>query len=225
MKTTKRDLAKKYVELKKQFDGDEFKAGIKMHDIDWLVQEFSATDLEDKITAVENAIYEKSKKAVRTKKMTFRGKEYTVELSQREYDDIKHEVRIAKLNVYSFDWLVRNGNLLISDWTEVVAEIWDEMGEIHAEVGMGATLNLWSDRRAMTVTRVITPKKIEVKQNETRCLDWYGSDYEILPELRDGAEVFTLRKNGTWVAEGQPKKYGSVTLTLGFRHHYIDPSF
>lgn len=65
MKTTKRDLAKKYVELKKQFDGDEFKAGIKMHDIDWLVQEFSATDLEDKITAVENAIYERSKKAVR----------------------------------------------------------------------------------------------------------------------------------------------------------------
>ena len=91
-------------------------------------------------------------KVVRTKKETFMGKEYTIKLSQKGYDDLKHEVRIAKLNGYSFDWLVRKGNMLIEEWVDVAAEIWDEMGEIQAEVGMGATLNLWSDRRAMTVT-------------------------------------------------------------------------
>jgi len=78
----------------------------------------------------------------------------------------------------------------------------------------------------MTVTKVISPKKIEVVENETKCVDYYAGSYEVLDTLTNKhSHIFTLRRNGTWVEEGQPKKFGSVTLTLGFRRHYIDPSF
>jgi hypothetical protein len=166
-----------------------------------------------------------NEKVLDTKKVFFNGKEYTSKFTQEMLEDIEHEVRIAKLNGRDFEtclgrcaWSVRE------DWTEKVESVWNSM-EVQVEVGMGATMNLWSDRRAMTVTKVITPKKIEVRENNTKCNDWYASSYEILDELVGGTTIFTLRKNGTWVQEGQPKKYGSVTLTLGFRHHYIDPSF
>lgn len=96
-------------------------------------------------------------------------------------------------------------------------------------VGMGCTEILYSDRRACTVTEVHRTrkgeiKKVVVRENETVCKDWYASDYDILPELTEHEEVFTKRSNGLWVMEGQPSKDG-VLLGLGFRHHFIDPSF
>ena len=163
---------------------------------------------------------------LKTKKIMLDGKTYEINLTRKEMDDIEYEVRIAKLNGRSFDNCLSNASYgFLQDWPEVFATVWQEM-EIKVEEGMGATMNLWSDRRAMTVTKVISPKKIEVIENDTKCLDYYASNYEILDTLtNNAAHTFTLRKNGTWVEEGQPKKFGSVTLTLGFRHHFIDPSF
>ena len=163
---------------------------------------------------------------LKTKKMMIQGKVYEITLTKEEMNTIEDEVRIAKLNGRTFDECLDSAGFGIRKyWPEVMASVWDKM-EVSVEVGMGATMNLWSDRRAMTVTKVISPKKIEVVENETKCLDWYASDYEILDTLTNKcSHIFTLRKNGTWVEEGQPKKFGSVTLTLGFRHHYIDPSF
>lgn len=112
------------------------------------------------------------------------------------------------------------------DWPEVAKDAFKESCTVLA-VGMGATMNLYSDRRAMTIVEVISPKKIVVAHNETKCIDYYAGDYKVLDTIADymGKSTFTLRKNGTWVEQGQPKKYGSVTLTVGFRRHYIDPSF
>lgn len=93
--------------------------------------------------------------------------------------------------------------------------------------GMGATEILFSDRRAKTIVKVLTPNKIVVMENETKCTDYYGDKYEILDTLADymPAEVYTRRRSGRWVAEGQPDKMGSVFLRIGERHHSIDPSF
>lgn len=114
---------------------------------------------------------------------------------------------------------------------------WDEIEEIDEqldamrphimpEVGMGCTEILWSDRRAKTIVQVITPNKIVVRENETKCLDWYGDRYEILPELSDmPEEVFTRRKSGRWCAYGQPDKFGSVYLAITYQEHSIDPGF
>ena len=52
----KKQLAKQYIELKKQFDCKDFKSGIKAHNIDYLVENFKVIDLKDKIEAVKSAI-------------------------------------------------------------------------------------------------------------------------------------------------------------------------
>lgn len=94
------------------------------------------------------------------------------------------------------------------------------------EVGMGATENLWSDHRAKTIVSVVNANTIVVAENKTKCTDYYAGEYEILDELDTRrTEVFTRRKSGRWVMKGQPDNWGSVSLTLGVRCHYIDPSF
>lgn len=92
------------------------------------------------------------------------------------------------------------------------------------EVGLGCTVCYYSDKRAATVTRIVSPCKIEVTFNQTKCIDYYAGKYEILPELEGCAKVFTKRSNGRWVAEGQSYKDG-VLLMLHYQSHYIDPHF
>lgn len=91
-------------------------------------------------------------------------------------------------------------------------------------VGLGCTICYYSDRRAATVTKIISPCKIEVRFNQTKCIDYYAGEYKILPKLEGDSKVFTKRRNGYWVAEGQPYKDG-VLLMLHYQDHYIDPNF
>lgn len=114
----------------------------------------------------------------------------------------------------------------VSERLEMEKKLNEMYKHLMPEVGMGATEILWSDRRAKTVVEVINPNKIVVRENEVVCKDYYAGDYEILDELsKMPSEIFTRRKSGRWVEMGQPDKYGSVYLILGYRAHYIDPSF
>lgn len=99
------------------------------------------------------------------------------------------------------------------------------LGRVMPEVGMGCTEVLFSDRRAKTVVEVVSPDEIVVSENETKCLDWYAGTYEVLPQLREGRQTFTRRRNGWWVPKGQRYGRGCVLLTLAYQDHYIDPSF
>lgn len=92
------------------------------------------------------------------------------------------------------------------------------------EIGMQCTICYYSDYRASTVTQVITDHKVAVRFNETKCLDYYGGEYEILPELEGGERIFTKRRNGLWIAEKHGSKDG-VRLALHYQRHYIDPEF
>lgn len=47
---------------------------------------------------------------------------------------------------------------------------------------------------------------------------------KILSELEGVPKVFTKRRNGCWVADGQAYKDG-VLLMLHYQSHYIDPHF
>lgn len=107
---------------------------------------------------------------------------------------------------------------------EQEARILKAIYNIVPKVGLPCTICYWSDYRAATVSRIISDKKIAVRHNKTNCLDWYGGRYEILPELDEGEDIFTKRKNGAWCMEGQPTK-DSVKLMLHYQRHYIDPSF
>ena len=172
------------------------------------------------------AMEEKSK-IVKTKVLTWKGKEYTATLTEEDVDKIKHKAIIAKLNGFGKDWFMDNVRSWVrEEFPDECSEIFDAT-EAKVEVGTPATENLYIDHRAKTVVEVISPTKIVVAENETKCIDYYAGEYEVLDEIAEymSKETFTLRKGGTWVQEGQPKKSGSVTLTLGFRRHYIDPSF
>lgn len=117
------------------------------------------------------------------------------------------------------------GGISISDWTKQIQE--EKVKAIKGlipEVGLGCTVCYYSDRRAATVTRIISSCKIEVTFNRVKCIDYYTGNYEILPELEGAPKVFTKRRNGYWVAEGQPFKDG-VLLMLHYQNHYIDPTF
>ncbi len=92
------------------------------------------------------------------------------------------------------------------------------------EIGVKCTVVYYSDKRASTVSRIISPCKIAVRHNETVCNDWYASDYDILPELEGGEMIFTKRRNGLWCMEGHSTRDG-VLLMLHYHRHYIDPSF
>lgn len=165
---------------------------------------------------------------VKTKTKMWKGKAYAIEMTETELAELRHQADVCKLNGYDFDYFLNEWltSWMKEDWPEVVAEVFAESNP-ELKVGMGATMNLWSDRRAMTIVEVVSPKKIIVQENETKCIDYYTGNYEVHDTIAEymGKHTFTLRKNGRWVEEGQPKKFGSVTLTVGFLRHYIDPSF
>lgn len=92
-------------------------------------------------------------------------------------------------------------------------------------VGLPCTIVYYSDYRAATVSRIITDKKIAVRHNLVKCIDYFAGTYEILPELDEHEEeIFTKRSNGLWCMEGQASRDG-VLLMLHYQRHYIDPHY
>lgn len=91
--------------------------------------------------------------------------------------------------------------------------------------GLPCTIIYYSDKRAATVTRIISEREVEVTYNKVMCNDYYAGDYKILQELEDGLTyVFTKRRNGMWVMKGQNVTHG-VKLILHYQRHYIDPHY
>ena len=99
--------------------------------------------------------------------------------------------------------------------------------ELQPEIGMGATIVMWSDRAPATVVEV-NGNKILVQHDNWERVDNNGmsdaQEYVYSPNPTAGKIEFSKRKNGKWVAVGQPQK-GGITLALGFRSRYYDFSF
>jgi hypothetical protein len=105
-----------------------------------------------------------------------------------------------------------------------------EQGKMPAPVvGMGATELWYSDRKAGTVvevnakgTRLVWQEDKATRTDTNGMSDSQAYSYEANPE---GTKVvYTLRKNGRWVAQGQGAKNGR-SLSLGNRSAYHDYSF
>lgn len=102
------------------------------------------------------------------------------------------------------------------------------------ELGMGATILMWTDRHAATVTAIVKrdkhgyPEMIEIKEDVSHRTDKNGMSesqeyaFEANPEAR--ARLFSLRKNGRWIEVGQAMK-GGQAIAIGFRDEYHDYSF
>jgi hypothetical protein len=99
---------------------------------------------------------------------------------------------------------------------------------IKPEIGMGATLCGWSDRHAATIVEVISDKTIVIQQDSFKvikgsCHDG-SAEYEYSRNPEAGKGVYTLRKNGRWVRQGESLKDG-YRASVGFRSEYYDPHF
>uniref|UniRef100_A0A6M3LRF4 Uncharacterized protein n=1 Tax=viral metagenome TaxID=1070528 RepID=A0A6M3LRF4_9ZZZZ len=101
------------------------------------------------------------------------------------------------------------------------------------EVGMGATILMWSDRRAATIVRVrlfqTGPLKGKVRQvlvqedKATRTDSNGQSDmqtYSYEPDTNAPIRVFTANRNQDGVFRG-----AGGTLRIGSRNHYYDFGF
>lgn len=95
-------------------------------------------------------------------------------------------------------------------------------------VGLGATVNFYSDRHAATVIAVSpSGKTVTVQDDKSIRADKRGmsdnQDYFYIPNENGQISVFTLRSNGRYVVQGS--KMNGTSLTLGSRHEYYDFSF
>ncbi len=92
------------------------------------------------------------------------------------------------------------------------------------EVGMGATILMYSDRHAATVVEILSPKRILIQEDTATRTDKNGmsesQEYAYSPNPKAPVREFSLRKSGRWV-----EKKGSTVLMLGERDHYYDYSF
>lgn len=91
-------------------------------------------------------------------------------------------------------------------------------------VGMGATILMYSDRHAATVTKVFSPTTIVIQQDTATRTDKNGmsenQEYTYTPNT-DAEEVFvTLRKDGRWKV-----KKSQTVIKIGTRDSYHDYSF
>ena len=92
------------------------------------------------------------------------------------------------------------------------------------KVGDGATINMYTDRKAATIVEVLTPKKIRVQLDNATRIDSNGmsevQDYSYERDPEGPIYTFTQRKNGMWI-----ESKGSNGLTIGIRRQYHDFSF
>jgi len=111
----------------------------------------------------------------------------------------------------------------------LVNSIMDNSSAPVPTVGMGATILLWTDRRAATIVWVSTTgAALDVKEDTATRTDSYGmsdaQQYEYAPNP-DAARVrYTRRRNGKWVREGETMR-GGLGLLIGVRNQYHDYSF
>lgn len=88
------------------------------------------------------------------------------------------------------------------------------------EVGMGATILMWTDRHAGTIVKV-TPNTFTLREDTATRIDGNGmSDaqaYEYAPNPAGREWIFRLTKKG-WRSKG-------TAVALGVRHEYYDYSF
>jgi hypothetical protein len=94
------------------------------------------------------------------------------------------------------------------------------------EIGMGATILMYTDRHAATIVEV-RHNMVFVRQDRATLKGSTMSEsqeYHYEPNPEAALRCFTLRRNGAWVEQGTEMKSGT-RLAIGHREEYSDPSF
>lgn len=95
------------------------------------------------------------------------------------------------------------------------------------EVGMGATIVMYTDLYPATIVEV-THSSVTIQEDVATRTDKNGlsesQDYTYTTNPKARREVFSLRDTGRYVKRGQPTN-GGTHLVIGTREQYVDPSF
>ena len=114
-----------------------------------------------------------------------------------------------------------------------------KVSSLEPVVGMAATMFVGTDRYAMVVTEVISPKKIRVDHMNDSDYDTLNEDEKMQQlskkQMKDyvvvndktitpSGDIFSYRKNHRWIKEGQDL-WSTGSIHLGHAENYRDPSF
>ena len=145
-------------------------------------------------------------------------------------------VKSAKLNGVSLDGFRKKREWSYTHTDDYFTDVegFEEylFSSINPEIteGTPCTILLYSDSYGCSVTSVKRNKqghvvKVGVRKYDFTLTDWQDGEGVLEDTMYGEEEYFTLRKNGGWFQEGQPKSRGSVQLAMGYARTYRDPSF
>lgn len=130
----KEKLANQYIELKKEFYGDEFNEVLAENQIWYLTNNFKVIDIENKIVAVKKLI---SAKNNRLKKEAYYATPAGMEYKKKLEDKMDEYIKVEKNIIRQLHNYVKNviGNILGNEWTTKVS-----MGyrSFYIEIGLKA---------------------------------------------------------------------------------------
>ena len=106
----------------------------------------------------------------------------------------------------------------------------NNVAKVTPQVGMGATSGFGSDCYPYTIIEVSKDgKKVKVQSDAhapvKEGFDFYANQqYDYTANPNGSVMEFRLRKNGSYVRQGDPMR-GGQRLSIGNRRYYRDPSF
>ena len=116
----KEKLANQYIELKKEFDGDEFNESLAENQIWYLTKNFKVVDIENKIIAVKKLIADKQN---RLKKEAYYATPAGMEYKKNLEDKMNEYLKVKKTIKDQLHNYIENviGNMLGDAWTTKVS--------------------------------------------------------------------------------------------------------
>ena len=116
----KEKLANQYIELKKEFDGEEFNEALAENQIWYLTKNFKIVDIENKIIAVKKLIADKQN---RLKKEAYYATPAGMEYKNKLEDKMNEYLKVKKTIKDQLHNYVENviGNMLGDSWTTKVS--------------------------------------------------------------------------------------------------------
>lgn len=116
----KEKLANQYIELKKEFDGEEFNESLAENQIWYLTKNFKVVDIENKIIAVKKLIADKQN---RLKKEAYYATPAGMEYKNKLEDKMNEYLKVKKTIKDQLHNYIENviGNMLGDAWTTKVS--------------------------------------------------------------------------------------------------------
>ena len=116
----KEKLANQYIELKKEFDGEEFNESLAENQIWYLTKNFKVVDIENKIIAVKKLIADKQN---RLKKEAYYATPAGIEYKNKLEDKMNEYLKVKKTIKDQLHNYIENviGNMLGDAWTTKVS--------------------------------------------------------------------------------------------------------